>query len=115
LEGYKITPDTSIFLDLTPDEVTLLFYVLALSASKSLTVDEVNILANSLFETAQVLFVIASQRTLLNNALKAQQEKEAAAKEKEKPKSAENWESEARKLQDRIGHLQQELDLLKKQ
>jgi hypothetical protein len=104
LEEFKLVPDESIFFNLTPDEATLLFYVLGITIAQSLTIDELNILANGLFETAQVLFVIASQRTLINDAIKAQQEKE----------DTEKLELEIKKLQNKIEHLQKQIDVLKK-
>lgn len=114
MEEYKSVPDESIFFDLTPEEITLLFYALALSASKSLTIAELNVLANGLFETAQVMFVIASQRTLLNEAMEAQQNKEASEKAQEEKKSAENLMVEIQKLQNKIEYLQKQIDELKK-
>jgi predicted ribosome quality control (RQC) complex YloA/Tae2 family protein len=114
LEKFKLIPDESLFFDFTPEELTLLFYVLGLSASKSLTIDELNTLANGLFETAQVMFVIASQRTLLNEALEAQQEKETVEKAKEEKNSAEKLALEIQKLQDKIECLQKQIDELKK-
>lgn len=114
LEEYKSVPDESIFFDLTPEEITLLFYLLGLAASKSLTIDELNILANGLFETAQVMFVIASQRSLLNDAIEAQQNKEASKKAQEEKQSAENLTLEIQKLQNKIEYLQKQIDELKK-
>jgi septal ring factor EnvC (AmiA/AmiB activator) len=114
LEEFKLVPAESIFFDLTPEEVTLFFYVLGLNVAQSLTIDELNVLANGLFELAQVLFVIASQRTLINDAIKAQQEKDDADKAKEEKKSAEKLESDVKKLQDKIAYLQKQIDELKK-
>jgi hypothetical protein len=104
LEEFKVVSDESIFLDLTPEEVTLLFFILGIIISQSLTIDDLNTLANGLFETAQVMFLIAAQRSLINDLINAQQEKEDAAKLK----------SELQKLQDKIEYLQKQLDELKK-
>jgi len=76
LEEYKLVPEQSIIFDLNPNEATLLFYLLGLLWAQSLTIDELYLLGNGLFEIAQVMFIIAAQRTLLNDAMKAQQEKE---------------------------------------
>ena len=114
LEEFKSVPDNPIFSDLTPEEVSLIFYVLGLTFTQSLTIDEINVLANGLFEMAQVMFVIASQRTLLNDAIKAQQEKEDAEKAKEDTKSSKQLEAELKKLQEQIVHLQKQIEELKK-
>jgi hypothetical protein len=103
LEQFKLVPNEPIFINLTPDEVTLLFYVLGLAIAQSLTIDEVNLLANGLFETAQVLFVIASQRTLINDFIDAQSG----------TKSTIELELEIKKLQDKIEHLQEQINTLK--
>jgi predicted ribosome quality control (RQC) complex YloA/Tae2 family protein len=114
LEEFKLVSDESIFSDLTPEETTLVFYILGIAFSQSLTIDEINVLANGLFEMAQVLFIIASQRTLINDAIKAQQDKEDAEKAKEEKKSVERLESEIKKLQDYIENMQKQIDELKK-
>ena len=88
MEQFKLVPDESIFFALTPEEITLYFFILGFAVSETLTIDELNVLANGLFEWAQVLFVIASQRTLINDALQAQEE---AAKAKEKKTADEMW------------------------
>jgi hypothetical protein len=104
LEEFKVVSDESIFLNLTPEEVTLLFFILGITIAQSLTIDDLNTLANGLFETAQVMFLIAAQRSFINDLINAQQEKEDAAKLK----------SEIQKLQDKIEYLQKQLDELKK-
>ncbi len=76
LKGYKEIPDESFLYDLSPEEITLLFYLLGIAISQPLTVDEISLLANGLFQTAQVMFVIAAQRSLVNDAISAQQDKE---------------------------------------
>lgn len=111
LEEFKETaPDESIFLNLTPEEITLLFYVLALAISQPLTIDELNVLANGLFETAQIMFVIAAQRSLLNDVIIAQQEKAVVEEEK---KTAHTLEYEVKKLQKQIEYLQKQINELK--
>jgi hypothetical protein len=107
LEKFKEVPDQSLFFDLTPEEISLLFYLVGITIAQSLTVDELNVLANGLFETAQVMFVIASQRSLLNDAISAQQDEE-------EKKSTEKLELEIKKLQDKIEHLQKQINELKK-
>lgn len=114
MEEFKLVPDESIFFDLTPDEATLVFYLLGLAVSQSLTINELNVLANGLFEMAQVMFVISSQRTLLNDAIKAQQEKEDAEKVKEEKKSVEELVLEIKKLQNHIESMQKQINELKK-
>lgn len=104
LKKFEVVSDESIFSNLTPDEVALLFFVLGITIAQSLTIDELNLLANGLFETAQVLFVIASQRTLINDAIDALQEKEDIEKTK----------SDVEKLLDKIEYLQKQIDELKK-
>ncbi|MBP2643461.1 MAG: hypothetical protein H6Q67_1348 [Firmicutes bacterium] len=116
MEKFELAPLQSAFTDLTPEETTLIFYILGVAISQPLTIDEVNLLANGLFLTAQVLFTIASQRTLLNDILEAQQEKEKGKKDtekaKEEKKQTENSESEIKKLQDQVKHLQKQIDAL---
>jgi septal ring factor EnvC (AmiA/AmiB activator) len=114
LEQFKLISDESIFLELTPEEATLLFYFWGLVMAQSLTIDELNVLANGLFETAQVMFVIASYRTLINDAIQAQQNKEQAEKAQEEQKSVEQLESDIKELQDQIKYLQRQIDELNK-
>lgn len=114
MEEFKLVPDQSIFFDLTPEEVTLVFYLLGITFSQPLTIDELNLVANGLFETAQIMFVIASSRALINDAIEAQQKKEDATKEKDEKKSVEKLESEIKKLQDYIENMQQQINELKK-
>ncbi|SFM03077.1 hypothetical protein SAMN04490355_103435 [Pelosinus propionicus DSM 13327] len=103
LEKYKEVPDDSLFYDLSPEEITLLFYLLGIALSQPLTVDEISLLANGLFETAQVMFVIAAQRSLVNDAISEQQDKE-------EKKSTEKLELEVKKLQDKIENLQKQIN-----
>lgn len=114
LEEFRVIPDESVLFDLSPEEVTLLFYALGLAIAPSLTIDELNVIANGLFLVAQVLFTIASQRTLLNDAIKAQEEKEASEKSKEDKKSVEKLESEMKKLKAQIENLQKQIKELSK-
>lgn len=114
LEKFKLVPDESIFLGLTPEEATLVFYLLGITFAQSLTIDELNLLANGLFETAQVMFVIASSRTLINDAIEAQQKKEDTEKEKIEKKSVGELEAEIKKLQDHIENMQKQIDELKR-
>jgi uncharacterized protein YlxW (UPF0749 family) len=107
LEKFEEVPDQSLFFDLTPEEISLLFYLVGITIAQSLTIDELNVLANGLFETAQVMFVIASQRSLLNDAISAQQDEEER-------KSTEKLELEVKKLQDKIEHLQKQINDLKR-
>ena len=104
LEKFEVVSEESIFLNLTPEEVSLLFFVLGITIAQSLTIDDLNLLANGLFETAQVMFVIASQRSLINDAIDALQEKEDTEKAK----------SDVEKLLDKIEYLQKQIDELKK-
>jgi len=116
LEKFEIAPTQSIFTDLTPEETTLIFYVLGVAISQPLSIDEINLLGNGLVITAQVMLTIAAQQTLFNDILEAQQEKEKGKKDtekaKEEKKQTENSESEIKKLQDQIKHLQKQIDAL---
>jgi len=114
LEELKLVADEPIFSELTPEETTLFFYLLGIAFAQPLTIDELNVLANGLFEMAQVMFVIASKRTLINDAIKAQQEKVDAEKGKDEKKSIEKLESEIKKLHDHIKNMQKQIDELKK-
>lgn len=111
MNEYKTAPDESIFLDLSPDEASLLFYVLGVAISQSLTIDELNLLGNGLFEMAQVMLVIAAQRTLLNDAMSAKQEESDSQVKEEK--SPQEWMTEIKKLQDQIELLQKQIDELR--
>jgi septal ring factor EnvC (AmiA/AmiB activator) len=109
LEEFRLISDESVLVDLSPEEVTLIFYVLGLAIAPTLTIDELNVIANGLFLLAQVLFTIASQRTLINDVIKAQEEKEASEQSKEDKKSVEKLESEMKKLKDQIENLQKQI------
>lgn len=111
MDEYKTAPDESIFLDLSPDEASLLFYVFGVAISQSLTIDELNLLGNGLFEMAQVMLVIAAQRTLLNDAMSAKQEESDDQTKEEK--SSQEWMAEIKKLQDQIELLQKQIDELR--
>lgn len=114
MEEFKSVPDESVLFDLTPEEVALIFFLLGLAFSPALTIDELNTLANGLLEMAQVFLVIAAQRTLINEAIAAQQEKKDAKKAKEETKSVEQLESEIKKLHDHIENMQKQITELKK-
>lgn len=113
MEKFKLVPEQSIFLDLTPEQGTLFFYLLGLAVAPELTIDELNVLANGLFETAQILFTIASYRTLINDIIQAQQDKQATKQAQAGQKFAEKLASEIKKLQEQIKHLQNQIDELK--
>lgn len=142
MEEFREIPEESILFDLSPEEFTLLFFAVGFATAQSLTIDELNALGNGFFLVAQVLFTISSQRTLLNDFIKAQQEKELAEKEKELPKkdkktiekekktdeedfseeppnrekgnkSIRKLESELKKLQDQIEIIQRQIEELK--
>ena len=112
MEEFKLVPEESIFFNLTPEEISLYFFLLGLAVSETLTIDELNVLANGLFEWAQVMFVIASQRTLISDAIQAQKE---AAKTKEDKTSVEDFASEIKQLREQCKHLQEQIDQLNKQ
>lgn len=113
MEKFEVVPDESIFFSITPNEVSLVFFVWGAAIAQSLTIDELNVLANGFFEVAQVMFIIAAQRTLLNDAIQAQQEKEDTEKAKEEKKSTQELMSEIKKLQKQIEHLQKQINELK--
>lgn len=107
LEQFKTFPERSIFFELTPEEVTLVFYALGIAVSQSLTINELSVLANGLFELAQVMFVIAAQRELINSVIEAQQ-----TKEEKKP--VETWEEKMQELQERMECMQRQINELHK-
>ena len=134
MEEFREIPGESILFELSPDELTVFFFALGLTIAQSLTIDELNVLGNGFFLVAQALFTISSQRTLLNDFIKAQQEKELPKKdkktiEKEKKsdeedfseppnreksnKSIRNLESKLKKLQDQIEIIQKQIEELK--
>ena len=113
MEKFKLVPEQSIFLDLTPEQSTLFFYLWGIVVAPELTIDELNVLANGLFETAQILFIIASYRTLINDTIQAQQDKQAAEQAQADQQFVEKLTAEIGKLQDQIKYLQQQIDQLK--
>ena len=123
MEKFKTTPDESIFLDLTPEDVVFLFFYLGIAISQSLTINELNVIANGLFETAQVLFTISAQRKLINGCIEEQQKQQEKEKEKQtKPSKPEQSEQETtvrdlsaiiKNLQMQVAHLQEQIDELK--
>jgi len=114
LEGYKVVPDQSVFFDVGPDEITLLFYVLGIGLAESLTIDELRVLGSALFITGEVLLTIVSQRLLLNDALAAQQEHKTTGIAKQEQQSIQELQSQNIILQRQIHHLQQQMDQLAK-
>jgi len=109
-EQFKEVPSESIFYEITPEESSILFYFLGLVISEKLTIDELNLLANGLFETAQVMFIIASHRQMLNDALQAQLDKKD---EKAAAASAESMKREVTELKQQIRQLQRQIDQFK--
>ena len=109
-ELFKTVPAESIFFEITPQESALFFYFLGAVISEKMTIDELNLLANGLFETAQVLFIIASHRQLLNDVLQAQQDKKDA---EEAAASAESMKREITELKQQIRQLQKQMEQLK--
>lgn len=119
MEEYKLVPEKSGFQEFSPEDISLFFFVEALGISTLFTIDELNVLANGLFEMAQVLFVIASHRTLINDIIKKKQEeqekqKEVAKKEKEEKTSTSQLQSAVEKLQETVKQMQQQINELKK-
>lgn len=112
VEQFKEVPEESIFFEITPEESAIFFYFLGLVISEKLTIDELNLLANGLFETAQVMFIIASHRQLFNDAIQAQQDKQDDEKAKEAAVAAEKMKLEIKSLQGQIKHLQKQIDEL---
>lgn len=110
VELFKEVPAESIFYEITPEESSILFYFLGLVISEKLTIDELNLLANGLFETAQVMFIIASHRQMLNDALQARQDRKDA---QEAAASAESMKREITELKQQIRQLQKQIDQLK--
>ncbi len=112
-EQFKEVPSESIFYEITPEESSILFYFLGLVISEKLTIDELNLLANGLFETAQVMFIIASHRQMLNDALQAAQDKKDEEKAKQAAVSVASMSREIKDLQQQIRQLQKQIDELK--
>lgn len=69
----------------TPNEIALLAFLFGFTLAEPLTIEEQNVLGNFFFETGQILFTIASQRTLLE-AIQKEQQKETSDKDKDKDK-----------------------------
>lgn len=104
MEKYPEVSEESIYLGLTPEEVSLLFFLFGLTTAQSLTIDDLNTTANGLFLSAQVMFLIASQRNFINDLIDLQEEKE----------DEKDIKSQVQKLQDQIQFLQKQLDEFKK-
>jgi uncharacterized protein YlxW (UPF0749 family) len=114
LEAFKILPEESVFFDLNPDEISLIFYILGFGLAKSLTIDELRILGTGLFLTGEVLLTILAQRLLINDVLAVQQEHEATEKAKQNKKIIEELQFQNEIFQSQIQHLQQQVDQLNK-
>lgn len=110
VERFQEVPSESIFYEITPEESSILFYFLGLVISEKLTIDELNLLANGLFETAQVMFIIASHRQMLNDVLQARQDKQDA---EESAAAAESMKREITELKQQIRQLQKQIAELK--
>lgn len=115
LEEFKVVPEESVLFDLSPDEISLLFYILGIGLAQSLTIDEIRILGTGLFLTGEVLLTILAQRLLFNDALEAQQADKTTEKANQEKKSIEELQYQNKKLQNQIQHLQQQVDQLMKQ
>lgn len=105
MEQYKVLTRQSVFSDVTPDELSLLVYLIGICLAQSLTIDELRVMGSSFFLTGEVLLTIAAQRVLLNDELTAMQNHQ-------EPQSTEELQAQIKKLQSQIQHLQQQLDLL---
>jgi hypothetical protein len=112
LEEFKVLPEKSVLFDLSPDELTLLFYILGIGLAPSLTIDELRILGTGFFLTGEVLLTILAQRLLLNDALAVQQADKAAKTAKQEKVSIEELQIQNKKLQNQIQHLQQQVNQL---
>lgn len=111
MEKFKTLPENPLLAELSPEEVTLIFYLASLVIERSLTIDELIFLSNGLFLMSQVLLTISSQRLLINEVITAQEEKEAAEKMKEDKTTG---KMEIKKLQAQIETMQQQMDRLLK-
>jgi hypothetical protein len=112
LEEFKLLPEESVLFDLGPDEITLFFYLIGIGLAQSLTIDEIRLLGNSFFLTGEILLAILAQRLLINDALEVQQAYEVTAKAKQEKGPIEELQSQNKKLQKQIQHLQQQMDQL---
>lgn len=112
LDEFKLLPEESVFFDLGPDEVTLIFYILGIGLAQSLTMDELRILGSGFFLMGEVLLTILAQRLLINDALAVQQEYEATEKAKQDKKAIEELRSQNEIFQKQIQRLQQQVDQL---
>lgn len=113
MEQFKEVPEESIFYEITPEESAIFFYFLGLVISEKLTIDELGLVANGLFETAQVMFTIASHRQMINDAIQAVQDKKDEEKAKQAAVSVASMSREIKDLQQQIRQLQKQIDELK--
>jgi predicted RNase H-like nuclease (RuvC/YqgF family) len=114
----------------TPNEIALLAFLLGFTLAEPLTIEEQNVLGNFFFETGQILFTIASQRTLLE-AIQKEQQKEASTDKNQENQShshkkqadqtseekiqqqIEQMLNQNQELQRQIQQLQEQIDQLK--
>jgi predicted RNase H-like nuclease (RuvC/YqgF family) len=97
----------------TPDEMALLGVILGFTLAKPLTINELNVFGNVLFEAGEILLVIAAQRTLIESINK-DQEKQDNKTGQAAQKSSEDVHSKIEQLQQQIHQLQNQLEQLKK-
>ncbi len=115
MKEFKLLPEESGLFELSPDEITLIFYILGIGLAQSLTIDELRIFGTGFFLTGEVLLTILAQRLLLNDVLVVQKEYEATEKAKQEQQSIEELQFQNKKLQNQIQRLQQQMDQLLKQ
>lgn len=109
MEEFKLVPEESPLLHISPDEITVLFYILGIGIAESLTIDELRVLGSGLFLMGEVFLTIVSQRILFNDALAAQQEHDAIKKTEQ---SIEELQSQNKTLQNQIEHLERQVNEL---
>jgi len=109
LEEFKVVSAESAFLDLSPDEITLLSYIIGIGLAQALPIDELRVLGGCFFLTGEVILTIVAQRVLINDALAAQQEENATGQVNQ---SIKELQFQNQSLQNQIQQLQQQIDQL---
>jgi predicted RNase H-like nuclease (RuvC/YqgF family) len=107
--GCKPLNEWSLFKS-TPNEIALLAFLFGFTLAEPLTIEEQNVLGNFFFETGQILFTIASQRTLLEAIQKEQQKEASTDKDKDKDKDNQNHNHKKQADQTSEEKIQQQIE-----
>lgn len=108
MDEFKLLPEQSALFALSPEEVSLIDYLIGLDITQKFTIDELIVLGSAFCLIASLFITLAWQRKLLNDTLGIQQQNEVKQTKKDELKQ------QLKELEHHAQGLQQQLNRLKR-